>query len=121
MSSDEAIDRILESLKNISGIEQVGSETLIHYVISGKPDVPEWQKTAITDGVEVFLPYCIAYDSEREAYKTVLIKGAQVIIDQGHLYIPTELIAREFPELVDLMDKVHRIVLQASAEGAFNE
>jgi hypothetical protein len=70
---------------------------------------PEWARSAALINDVVFVPAIIAA-GEQEILLCASYDGAEVVVDQGHVYVPAPWVAREFPHAKETAAKIERQV-----------
>jgi hypothetical protein len=84
-------------------VEQTGFET-----------VPEWVRSAcLNDDGRVFAPAIVAGD-EMRVLLCAAFDGVSLILDDGHAYLPTDWLAREYPEVADVCARIESRLRDAS-------
>jgi len=81
--------------------------------------LPEWLCTSFReeDGT-VYLP-CAAFGNEQEALLCLGYDGVRMVVDEGHVYAPSEWLAREHPQHAEairfMADRVRTAQVQPEA------
>ncbi len=72
--------------------------------------IPEWiRSAALADDGRVYMP-AAACGNETQALLAAGFDGVDMLMDDNHLYLPTDWMAREYPNLADLCAKIERTV-----------
>ncbi len=67
--------------------------------------IPRWGRTVFRGGDgEIFLPAFLA-DSEAVVFLKLGWEGERAIFDEDHLYAPGSWMAREYPQLAEIIKK----------------
>jgi hypothetical protein len=61
--------------------------------------IPEWARKALVCRGVVYMPACIVTENEAAVASLAEREGAWVMHNRGHAYLPTDWIARKYPEL----------------------
>lgn len=78
---------------------------------SAKRRIPAWTRRAIIDeNGAVFVPPAVAGVSEMAAMLCAGWDGQSGICNSGHIYLPAEWMKSEYPDCVELVDKIIRRV-----------
>lgn len=78
------------------------------FEVGSLPDLPQWQRSAGIDADgTVYVPACIA-GHEHIVTLCAFHDGVTVILHQEHPYIPSTWMAREYPPVRDLCEKIER-------------
>jgi hypothetical protein len=76
--------------------------------------VPEWVRSAcLADDGRVFAPAIVAGD-EMRVLLCAAHDGVSLILDDGHAYLPTDWLAREYPEVADVCARIESRLRDAS-------
>jgi hypothetical protein len=82
---------------------------------SGKrKGMPKWQRrAAIAGDGTIFIPAIVA-GGENTVFLCAGYDGTRVVYHSGHLYVPSDWVKREFPQVADVALKIEGRVAEAS-------
>jgi hypothetical protein len=82
------------------------SDPLLWFFVDNPPghNIPRWSRSvALASDGTIFAPAAMTDDSEKAVFLKAGWDGnIPAVVDQGHVYLPTWWIAREYPEVADI-------------------
>ena len=87
---------------------------------TGKKRVPAWGRRCAFDAEGTLWVPAVLGGNETAVLLACGFDATPTIINKGHIYVPSAWMAKEFPALAELMERIRENVERSESDGARN-